>query len=434
MRIEVICTGDEVLTGKIVNTNFSYISQKLEDFGLSVRWETTVGDDRESLLLAFKLAGERADAVIVNGGLGPTVDDLSQEIAARAAGVDLVLSEEWLARMEEYFRRRSRVMPPNNRKQAMLPAGAEILDNPVGTACGFAVDIGRARFYFTPGVPREMRRMLEEQIVPRLLAKSGMQSAIYLKRFHSYGIGESHADALLAGVETLVPDGSAKLGFRAHYPQLETKLTVRGQDMADIRRKLEPVENEVRRRLGNFIVAEGDQTLEQVVLEAMARREATLSLVETFTSGQIAARVGHLPGAEKVMRRGIVTRDLAEVCAAVGLHHDDTTGAVTREAAEAVARALRRQTGSTHAMAVLIEVDEGPDRIEIGGTVCLAIATEKDVATRRSRIVGGRDWVRLGAAEMGLDCLRRYLQGLPVQERIDFEKVDGPGEAVAAKS
>ena len=109
MRIEVICTGDEVLTGKIVNTNFSYISQKLEDVGLSVHWETTVGDDRESLLLAFQLAGERADAVIVNGGLGPTVDDLSQEIAAQAAGVELVLNEEWLTRMEDFFRRRSRV-------------------------------------------------------------------------------------------------------------------------------------------------------------------------------------------------------------------------------------------------------------------------------------------------------------------------------------
>ena len=121
MRIEVICTGDEVLTGKIVNTNFSYISQKLEDVGLSVQWETTVGDDRESLLLAFKLAGERADAVIVNGGLGPTVDDLSQEVAAQAAGVELALNEEWLGRMEDFFRRRSRVMPPNNRKQAMLP-------------------------------------------------------------------------------------------------------------------------------------------------------------------------------------------------------------------------------------------------------------------------------------------------------------------------
>src|SRR6185295_3373651 len=109
MRIEVICTGDEVLTGKIVNTNFSYISQKLEDFGLSVTWETTVGDDREDLLLAFQLAGNRADAVIVNGGLGPTVDDLSQEIAAQAAGVDLTLSEEWLAKMEAYFVKRSRV-------------------------------------------------------------------------------------------------------------------------------------------------------------------------------------------------------------------------------------------------------------------------------------------------------------------------------------
>ena len=121
MHIEIICTGDEVLTGKIVNTNFSYITQKLEDVGLSVQWETTVGDDRETLLRAFQLAGERADAVIVNGGLGPTVDDLSQEIAAQAAGVDLVLNEEWLARMEDFFQRRSRVMPPNNRKQAMLP-------------------------------------------------------------------------------------------------------------------------------------------------------------------------------------------------------------------------------------------------------------------------------------------------------------------------
>jgi len=145
MRIEIICTGDEVLTGKIVNTNFSYMSQKLEDVGLAVQWETTVGDNREELLQAFQLAGQRADAVIVNGGLGPTVDDLSQEVAAQAAGGELVLHEGWLARMEEMFRRRSRIMPPNNRKQAMLPATAEMIDNPVGTACGFAIDIGKGR-------------------------------------------------------------------------------------------------------------------------------------------------------------------------------------------------------------------------------------------------------------------------------------------------
>jgi nicotinamide-nucleotide amidase len=421
MRLEIICTGDEVLTGKIVNTNFSYMSQKLEDVGLAVQWETTVGDDRESLLQAFRLAAGRADAVIVNGGLGPTVDDLSQEIAAQAAGVELALHEEWLTRMEEFFRRRSRVMPPNNKKQAMLPVTAEMIDNPIGTACGFALDIGKARFFFTPGVPRELRRMLEEQVIPRLLARSGQQTAIHLKRFHSYGLGESHVDSLLTGVETLVPDGSVKLGFRAHYPQLETKLTVRGADMDDVRRKLEPVEQEVRKRLGNFILAEDDQSLEGVILAELSGRHASLAIVETFTSGQIAARLGPLPGAEKVLRRGVVARDLGQIHAAVGLAEPPPDG-VTVEVAEAVARAARRHTGATHALVVLIDLDEGADRIDFGGTICLAIAAEDQVASRRSRILGGREWVRLGAVEMGLDCLRRYLQGLPVYERIDFEK------------
>lgn len=422
MKIEVICTGDEVLTGKIVNTNFSYITQKLEDFGLSVTQETTVGDDRESLLRAFLLAGERADAVIVNGGLGPTVDDLSQEIAAKAAGVELVLSEEWLKTMEAFFARRSRVMPPNNTKQAMLPQGSEVLDNPIGTACGFAVNIGRARFFFTPGVPRELRRMLEEQIIPRLMAKSGQQTAVFLKRFHSYGIGESHADSLLNGVEALAPDGSVKLGFRAHYPQLETKLTARGRDMDDIRAKLAPVEAEVRKRYGNFILGEDDQTLEGVVLAELKKVKGTLAIVESFTAGQITGRVAHLPDAENVIRRGVVARDLTEICNAVGLLH--VPEAITKESAAAVAGAALKETGATHALVVLIDLDTGLDRIEFAGTVCLAIATAKGVAVRRSRVVGGRDWVRLGAIEMGLDCLRRYLQGLPVDERIDFEKVE----------
>jgi nicotinamide-nucleotide amidase len=425
MRIEIICTGDEVLTGKIVNSNFSYISQKLEDVGLSVFWGTTVGDDRETLLRAFRLASERADAVIVNGGLGPTVDDLSQEVAAQAAGVDLVLNEEWLARMEEFFHRRSRVMPPNNRKQAMLPATAEVLDNPIGTACGFAVDIGKARFFFTPGVPRELRRMLEEQVIPRLLARSsGTPATIRLKRFHSYGLGESHVDALLAGIEDLAPDHSVKLGFRAHYPQLETKLTVRGADPEDVERRLAPVQAELRKRIGNFIVAEDDQTLEGVVLAALAARQASLSVVEMFTSGQIASRIAHLPGADTVFRRGIVARELAQITAAVGIDETPSDVELTPETAETVARAALAQSGSTHALAVLIDLDQGSDQIDFGGTICLAIAADgAETASRRARIVGGRDWVRLGAVEMGLDCLRRYLQGLPVSERIDFEKV-----------
>jgi nicotinamide-nucleotide amidase len=422
MRIELICTGDEVLTGATINTNFSHISQKLGDVGLEVRWGTTVGDDRETLLEAFQLASRRANAVIVNGGLGPTVDDLSQEIAAQAAGVELVFNADWYAKMEDFFKRRARAMPANNRKQAMLPSTAEVLDNPIGTACGFALDIGQARFFFTPGVPRELHRMLDEQILPRLLAMSGQQTASFLKRFHSYGIGESRADQLLAGVEQLAPEGSVKLGFRAHYPQLETKLTVRGADMADVKRRLAPVEQEVRKRLGNFIMAEDDQKLEGVILAALTQRSASVAIVETFTGGAIAARLAPLAGAEKIFRRGVVARTLGEVAAELSVGPEQIAD-VTPESAARAAEAARQRTNATHALAVLVDIDEGTDRIDLGGTICIAIATADGTSTRRSRVLGGREWVRLGAVEMALDCLRRHLQSLPIDERIDFEKV-----------
>jgi len=422
MRIEIICTGDEVLTGKIVNSNFSHISQRLEDVGLDVVWGTTVGDDRAQLLDAFQRAGGRADAVIVNGGLGPTIDDLSQEIAAKAAGLDLVLDEAWLARMEEFFARRQRVMPPNNRKQAMLPRGAEILDNPVGTACGFAMDIGRARFFFTPGVPRELRRMLEEQIIPRILSRIGSPATIKLKRYHCYGLGESHIDSLLEGVEALDPTGGVKLGFRAHYPQIEVKLTVRGADANDIAEKLAPVDLEIREKLGNFIISEDDQTLEGAVNAGLVAQGGRVSVVETFTSGQIAMRLAHLPGAEAVFRRALVARDRGQVFEALRLPPHLDIGEYSEAVAAEVASAAREHGGASHALAVLIDLDEGHDRMDLGGTIWVAVGREGDTVVRRARILGGREWIRLGAVELGLDCLRRYLQGLPVIERTDFER------------
>jgi len=313
-------------------------------------------------------------------------------------------------------------------KQAMLPEGAEFVDNPVGTACGFAITIGKARFYFTPGVPRELRRMLEHEILPRLLAVSGTQTVIRLKRFHSYGLGESHVDALLKGVETLAPDGSVKLGFRAHYPQLETKLTVRGTDEVDVKTKLAPVEAELHRRIGTYIMAEDDATVEGVVLDHLRQVEGSLAVVETFTGGQIAARVAPLPGAEAVFRRAIVARHVDEITAALDMASDPALDVEnpTAEFAEQVAQAARLHTGATHALAVIVAIEDGEDRIDLGGTVCIAVATAGDVVSRRSRLAGGRDWVRLGAVEMGLDSLRRYLQGLPIREPNDFEKVDKP--------
>jgi nicotinamide-nucleotide amidase len=391
MRVEILCTGDEILTGKTINTNYSHMARRLGEVGLDVHWGTTVGDDRATLLAAFQQAGQRADAVIVNGGLGPTVDDLSQELAAEACGVPLVLNEPWLQRMTESYARRGRVMPANNRKQAMLPANAEFIDNPIGTACGFAVTIGKARFMFTPGVPREMRLMLDEQVIPRLLKMSGVASVVRLKRFHSFGIGESRADEMLAGIPGLAIDGDIKLGFQAHFPQLETKLAIRGADEADLNRRLAPVEAEVRKRLGNFVVAEDNQTLEGVVLAELTRLKKTLAIGETVTGGIVAARVAPLPGAESVFKQGVI-------------------------ASSASAEALRASSGADIALAVDVKVDAE------GGNVTIGIADGKQVLKREARLVGNRDWVRTGACELGLDCLRRLLLGLPVDERIDFER------------
>lgn len=422
MRIEILCTGDEILTGKTVNTNYSHIAQRLGDVGLAAYWGTTVGDDRDSLLAAFRQAAVHADAVIVNGGLGPTVDDLSQEAAAAAAGVELVLNAGWLARMEEYYGRRGRVMPATNRKQAMLPAGAEVIDNPIGTACGFSLAIGRARFFFTPGVPREMRRMLDDHLIPSLLAQGGVQGVTRLKRFHSFGIGESRADQMLAGIEALATGGDVKLGFQAHYPQLETKLMARGQNAADLAHRLAPIEAEMRCRLGNFIVAEDDQTLEGVILDSLRAQTGTLATAEMFTSGGIASRLAPVDGAEHLFRRGVVARDLAQLCAGVGLDASAAADGVSSAMAATVASALRKSSGASHGLAVLVDLDEGADRLEFGGTICIGIADAKAAVVRQARMVGGREWVRRGATELGLDCLRRHLLGLPVDEQIDFEK------------
>ena len=325
MKVEILCTGDEILTGKTINTNYSHMARRLGDVGLDVVWGTTVGDDRASLLAAFRQAGARADAVIVNGGLGPTVDDLSQEVAAEACGVPLVLSDYWMQRMTESYARRGRVMPANNRKQAMLPEGAEFIDNPIGTACGFAVTIGKARFLFTPGVPREMRRMLDEQIIPRLLKLSGIAGVTRLKRFHTFGIGESRADEMLAGIPGLAIDGDIKLGFQAHYPRARDQAGGARRRRDRPRQRLAPIEAEVRKRLGNFIVAEDNESLEGVILAELragalhARGRRDLHRRHNRRPHRAAGRRrGRVPqGRDRARRdgRGAARRERREPCA-----------------------------------------------------------------------------------------------------------------------
>ena len=405
MRIEILCTGDEILTGKTINTNDSHMAQRLGEAGLEVVHGTTVGDDRASLLAAFRQAATRADAIIVNGGLGPTVDDLSQEVAAEAAGVPLVLHEPWLARMEAFYERRGRVMPANNRKQAMLPEGAEFIDNPIGTACGFAVTIDGARFYFTPGVPREMRRMLEEQVMPRLLASAGLPGVARLKRFHSFGIGEIRADEMLAGIEAwrrparqaglpgaLSRTGDQARGTRRRRRRARPHPGAAGGGSAPAPRQLHPRGGPGLARNWWFWMR-------------CAAAAARWRWRESFTGGSIASRLLQVDGAETLFLRGVVSRDPRQLAASVGLAPDAA-------AAPAMAEALRVASGASHALAVLVTMDG--DGADAGGSISIGLADPAGSLLREARLVGGREWVRLGAAELGLDCLRRHLAGLPV--------------------
>ena len=417
MRIEILCTGDEVLSGKTVNTNYSHMSRRLQEVGLDVSWGTTVGDSRADLTEAFELAARRADAVIVNGGLGPTVDDLSQEVAAEAAGVELVLNQSWLDNIQSFYTARGREMPPNNRKQAMLPEGAEIIDNPIGTACGFAIDIGNARFFFTPGVPRELRRMLDEQLIPRLQARSGTSTVTALRRFHSFGLGESRVDNMLNGVESLANGGEVKLGFQAHYPQLETKLFARGASADELDDRLAPVERAVREGLGSYLLAEGTQTLEGGLLGRLSEENASLAVAECGTHGAVASRLVAADPEGKVFRRAHLAAEASALGNSVGIAGELTEA--NSAAAVRVAEAVASTCATTIGLAVLVLPSHG----QAEGWVHIGISRSGSPPVQRSAcLVGGPERVRAGGVEMGLDCLRRSGLGLSTDDIIDFEK------------
>ena len=426
MRIEILCTGDEVLSGKTINTNYSHMARRLQEVGLDVLWGTTVGDDRESLREAFRLAAGRADAVIVNGGLGPTVDDLSQEMAAEAAGVGLVLNEAWLENIQSFYKARGREMPPNNRKQAMLPEGAEFIDNPVGTACGFAINVAgengnSARFFFTPGVPREIRKMLDDEIIPRLLKMNGSQAVVRLKRFHSFGLGESRVDDMLDGVEDLAPGRAVKLGFQAHYPELETKLFARGESAEALAALTAPLEAEVKKRLGSYLLAEDNASLESVILDGMKTISGTLAIAECGAHGGVAGRIDGADGDCEVFRRAAIGADVQALTTALDL----PDGPADLATAARIAEAVKATSETTHGLAVLIPPGKEGGAGGGLGEVLIAVAAEGSATrTRRAELVGGKERVRAGGVEMGLDCLRRVLQGLNIDDKVDFEKQD----------
>ena len=278
IRVEMLATGDEVLHGQIVDTNAAWLAEVLFENGLPMTSRQTVGDDLNELVTVLTERSKIADVLIVNGGLGPTSDDLSAQAAAKAAGVDLVMHEEWLTKMEAFFAGRGRKMADSNRKQAEIPRGAEMLDNPVGTACGFALELNRCWIFFTPGVPSEYKVMVEQQILPRLKARFSLPEPPVCLRLTTFGRGESD---LASEIEPLpLPEGVV-MGYRASMPIIELKLNGPASKLPEMQQFWQ----QVRAIAGESLIFEGFEGLPAQLSRRLKEEEYQLAISEQFTAG-----------------------------------------------------------------------------------------------------------------------------------------------------
>lgn len=295
IRVEMLSTGDEVLHGQIVDTNAAWLADVLFQHGLPMTSRTTVGDSLDSLIATLQARSHEADVLIVNGGLGPTSDDLSALAAAQACGVELEMQQGWLEQMEAWFASRERVMAASNRKQAEIPANAELIDNPVGTACGFALQLNRCWMFFTPGVPSEFKVMVEQQIIPRLKAKFTPPEPPVCLRLTTFGRGESDIAAELESLP--LPEGVV-MGYRSSMPIIEIKLT----GPASQRVAMEQAWQQVRLLLAECTIFEGTEGLPSLLARELTQRGAALAISEQYTAGllywQLAAASVPLRGAD----------------------------------------------------------------------------------------------------------------------------------------
>jgi molybdenum cofactor synthesis domain/competence/damage-inducible protein CinA N-terminal domain len=277
----MLSTGDEVLYGQIVDTNAAWLADFLFEQGLPLSRRNTVGDKLDDLVSILRERSTQADVLIVNGGLGPTSDDLSALAAATAKGESLVLHEPWLAQMEKFFKERGRVMAPSNRKQAEIPASAEFIDNPVGTACGFAIKLNRCLIFFTPGVPSEFKVMVQQEILPRLRARFDIPEPPLCLRLTTFGRSESD---LAQSLDHLTLPAGVSMGYRSSMPIIELKLT----GPASERQAMEALWPEVKKVAGDSLIFEGTEGLPKQLARALQDKQLSLTLSEQFTGGLLA--------------------------------------------------------------------------------------------------------------------------------------------------
>lgn len=403
-KVAILSTGDELTTGKVVDTNSAHIAERLFSLGLEVVAVLKVGDTKERLLWALDEALKRGDLVIGTGGLGPTADDLTTAMVAEYFGVGLRTDHAVADALKRRFEARGFPWTENNLKQAIFPESAAIVPNPVGTAPGFRIERGDKTLIWLSGVPREMEAMLKETVLPWVAAASGA-AEVSVATFKINGLTESKLDDLVKSV-TLPPEG--RLSFRAHFPDLTLKLTVRGGNAGEFA----GLTNEIRQMLGAHVYAEGDVTLEEIVGNQLRQKGWSLALAESCTGGVIAARITRIPGSSDYFKSSVVSYSNESKVHFLGVKQAtlDRHGAVSRETALEMAEGALRTNNADVALSTTgVAGPGGGSEAKPIGTVWIGLARRDGSDARLFKFSGDRDRVINGAAQSALNWLRTAL-------------------------
>ena len=411
VRCEVVAVGTELLLGQVVDSNSAYIGDQLALAGINCHFQTKVGDNCQRIASVLRIALNRNDAVIVCGGLGPTSDDISREAIAEVLGVPLVRDPAMVERIRELFQARRREMAPSNARQADLPRGATFIPQERGTAPGLICPVpgdGGKVIYAIPGVPFEMKEMLDRAVIPDLKRRSGSTSVILSRMVRTWGLPESTLGELVAGrVEALQERSNPTIAFLASGIEgIKVRITAKGESEAQARAMLDEEEAELRKVLGDLVFGVDDQSMERVVADLLVERGLTVGVAESLTGGLVGARLAETGGASKWFRGSIVCYDSKVKFDLLGVPEGPV---VSAEAAEAMARGAIKALESDAGISVTGVAGPTTQDGQPVGTVFMAVALNGQVEAAEVHFPGDRQHIRMFSTISLLDMLRRRL-------------------------
>ncbi len=413
MIAEILSTGDEIRTGAVADTNAAYIAEKLEDAGFFITRHTCVGDDKKAIAEAIEEISERCGACVVTGGLGPTIDDVTAEAAAEAAKTRLILDENALEHIKKILEAKNRKLNASNEKQAFLPETCEKIDNNFGTAPGFMMNIGKALFFFLPGVPFEMKKMLDDFVVKKLKSLTDYHSKkVNIKTF---GIPEYNVNEKLKDFSEHFD--SVKLGMRAFFPEIHIKLYSKDKNIKHLANELEKAEKWIMERVGEYVFSTDEKSMAEVLGNILVKNKATISAAESCTAGLLSDMLTSVSGSSEYFLYSAITYSNESKINILGVSEKTIKdyGAVSIETAKEMAERVKKISGSAYAVSTSgIAGPTGGTPEKPVGTVCIGIATPHKVYGYRMNFVfKERRMNKKIFAYAAIDKLRRIILNIP---------------------